>query len=397
MRLTDTKVRTTKPRQKPYKIADGGGLYLLVQPTGSKLWRLKYRVDGKEKKLAFGRYPEVSLKQARQRREDARELIACGTDPSEARRAAATEQARLNQRNFAALIELYLDKQRTEGRSASTVTKNEWLLNMAAADFGQSPVSEIKAPRILETLKRVEARGTLETANRLRSIIGTVLRYGMALGWLDADPTPGLRGAITRPVKRHRAAITDSKKFGGLLRAIDEFDGQRTTQIALRLLALLYPRPGELRNATWAEFDLDSKLWSISAERMKMRRLHRVPLPKAAVEQLEELKAITGNHEFILPSLRSWRRPMSDNTLNAALRRMGFSKEEMTAHGFRASFSTMANESGLWHPDAIERALAHVDDNEVRKAYNRAEHWGERVQMAEWWAEKLQCMREATS
>lgn len=394
MPLTDRQITSAKPKDNPYKLADGGGLYLYVTTKGSKLWRMKYRLGGKEKVLSFGPYPAKTLKSARTDRDTAKEHLAEGRDPAEVKKAKNAEHARLNDCNFAALVSLYIDKQRAEGRSASTVKKNEWLLNMAVADFGSTPVSEIKAPLILRTLKRIDARGTFETANRLRSVIGTVLRYGMAMGWIDADPTPGLRGAITRPPKRHRAAITDPNRFGALLRSIESFEGQKTTQIALLLLALLYPRPGELRSATWSEFDLDVEVWSIPAERMKMRRPHRVPLPGAAIALLRDLHAITGNHEYILPSLRSWKRPMSDNTFNAALRRMGYTKDEVTAHGFRATFSTLANESNLWNPDAIERALAHVDGNDVRRAYDRSEHWEERVKMANWWAETVHNLKE---
>ena len=393
MTLTDRQIRAAKPKEKPYKLADGGGLYLQVAVSGSKLWRMKYRYGGKEKLLSFGPYPHRTLQSARRARDEARQHVVEGRDPGEIKKQQSEETNRQTEHNFAKLASLYLDKQRKEGRAASTISKNEWLLAMATNDFGKTPVSEIKASLILSTLKRVEARGTLETANRLRSVIGTVLRYGIALGWLEADPTPGLKGAISRPPRKHRAAITDPERFGALLCAIDQFEGQRNTQIALQLLALLYPRPGELRLAKWQEFNLDTAVWQVPAERMKMRRPHRVPLPYDAVALLKQLQALSGNYEYILPSLRTWKRPMSDNTLNAALRRMGYSKEEMTAHGFRATFSTLASESQLWHPDAIERALAHVEANDIRRAYDRSEHWEERVRMAEWWAGELTRMR----
>lgn len=292
------------------------------------------------------------------------------------------------------LARAYLDKLSREGRAASTLAKTEWLLDMALPDLGEAPVMDINAPQILAVLQKIEARGTYETAHRLRSLMGTVMRFGMALGVLDADPTPALKGALVRPTAKPRAAITDKAKFGNLLRAIHGFDGQITTRIALQLLALLYPRPGELRLATWEEFDLEAGIWTVPALRMKMRRPHCVPLPKSAVELLEKLRSITGNGELAFPSIRSHKRAMSDNTLNAALRRMGYASNEMTAHGFRATFSTLANESGLWNPDAIERALAHIESNEVRRAYARGEHWEERVRMADWWADELQTYRE---
>lgn len=216
--------------------------------------------------------------------------------------------------------------------------------------------------------------------------IGGVFRYAVANGYADTDPTYALQGALIRPTVTPRAAITDPNALGGLMRAIDAFHGQTTTKIALQLLAILAQRPGELRNAHWSEFDLDAAIWSIPAERMKMRRSHKVPLPAQALALLHELRPLTGSGSFVFPSLVSTARPMSENTLNTALRRMGISADEMTSHGFRATFSTLANESGLWHPDAIERALAHVEGNAVRRAYARGEHWEERIRLADWWA-----------
>jgi integrase len=246
---------------------------------------------------------------------------------------------------------------------------------------------------ILDCLRRVEAKGNYETARRLRSKIGAVFRYAVANGAAETDPTYALRGALTTPTVTPRAAILDPVELGGLLRAIDVFHGQVTTRLALQLLAILVQRPGELRRATWAEFDIEGRVWTIPQDRMKMRRPHRVPLPNQAIVLLEALRALTGSGTYLFPSLRSWQRPMSENTLNAALRRIGYSGDEMTAHGFRASFSTLANESGLWNPDAIERALAHVEGNAVRRAYARGEHWEERVRLADWWAGFLDGVR----
>ncbi|MEL7029548.1 MAG: integrase arm-type DNA-binding domain-containing protein, partial [Pseudomonadota bacterium] len=389
MPLTDAQIRTAKPGEKPYKLADGGGLYLYVTAKGSKLWRMKYRFAGRENVLSFGPYPDRTLQSARRERDTARQHLVEGRDPSAVKRKLAAEATRQTSQSFGALVKDYMEKQRREGRADATMKKNPGLLQMAIEDFGSTAVSEIKAPLILKTLRRVEARGKLATAHRLRSVIGSVLRYGIALGWLDADPTPGLKGALIRPTTNSRAAITDPVELGGLLRAIDDFTGQRTTQIALQLLALLYPRPGELRLAEWSEFNLEDRIWTIPAERTKMRRRHRAPLPVTACDLLSELFEITGQYHLVFPSLRSWKTPMSENTLNAALRRMGYSKTEMTAHGFRATFSTVANESGLWRPDVIERALAHVVEDDVRRAYDRSEHWEERVRMAEWWDSQL--------
>ncbi|MEM9840197.1 MAG: integrase arm-type DNA-binding domain-containing protein [Pseudomonadota bacterium] len=393
MPLTDVQVRAAKPREKPFKLADGDGLYLPVQPNGSKLWRMKYRVGGKEKKLAFGKYGDVPLKAARAMRDEARALLALGDDPAEAKKAEAALKKATEEHTFAALTDAYLAKKERDGIKLVTIRKNRWLLDMAVADFGNVPAREVKAPMILKTPQREEARGNLENAKRLKTVIGSVLRFGMALGWLDADPTPGLRGAIATRKTRSHAAITDPVKLGHLLQAIDSYDGQPTTKIALKLMALLFPRPGELRQARWREFDLEAAVWTVPEGRMKMGRPHRAPLSGEAVALLRELRAFTGNGELVLPALTSNVRPMSENTLNQALRRMGFGPDEHTSHGFRATFSTLANECGLWHPDTIERALAHAEKNAVRAAYARAEFWDERVKMANWWAEEIRGLR----
>jgi len=386
MALSDVKIRNLKPQSKPYKVADFDGLFVVVNPKGSKLWRFKYRLDGKEKLLSIGAYPEVTLQQARKVRDAARADVAAGIDPSETKQEEKRTRRESQGHSFEKVGAAFLDKQEKEGKSTATLSKTEYHLKLANRDFGRKPIAEITASMILRCLRKVEAKGNYETAHRLRSRIGSVFRYAVASGIADTDPTYALRDALIRPTVTHRAAITDPKALGALLVAIDNFDGQVTTRIALKLLALLAQRPGELRHTKWEEFDFIDAVWSIPAEKMKMRKPHNVPLPAQALALLEELRPITGQCEFLFPSLRSWRRPMSENTLNAALRRMGYSGDEMTAHGFRASFSTLANESGLWNPDAIERALAHVEKNEVRRAYARGEHWEERVRLADWWA-----------
>lgn len=247
---------------------------------------------------------------------------------------------------------------------------------------------------ILACLRRVEAKGNYETARRLRAKIGGIFRYAVANGVAQTDPTYALQDALIRPTVTPRAAITDPVALGGLLRAIDVFHGQVTTRIGLQLMVLLVQRPGELRHAKWGEFDLTAGTWTIPETRMKMRRPHRVPVPAEAAALIEELHALTGHSDYLFPSLRSVQRPMSENTLNAALRRIGYTKEEMTSHGFRATFSTLANESGLWNPDAIERQLAHIEGNAVRRAYARGEHWEERVRMMDWWAGYLEGLRD---
>lgn len=392
MPLSDTAIRNLKPREKPYKVADFDGLFVLVKPSGSRLWQFKYRIGGKEKLLSIGPYPETSLAQARAKRDAARSMVANGVDPSEAKQEQKRRSQVQDRVTFAAQAREYLDKIRREGRADMTMRKLEWLLGMAIDDLGERPIAEISAPEVLRCLRKVEARGTHETARRLRSTMGTVFRFAVASGIATTDPTYALRDALVRPKATPRAAIVEPVELGKLLRAIAGYNGQAVTKIALELLALLVPRPGELRQARWSEFDLAAAVWSVPAERMKMRRPHRVPLPDRALTLLKDLKALTGHTEFVLPSLVSVKRVMSENTLNTALRRMGYGAEEMTAHGFRATFSTLANESGLWNPDAIERALAHVEANDVRRAYARGEHWEERVRMAAWWADKLEAL-----
>ena len=252
---------------------------------------------------------------------------------------------------------------------------------------------EITASDVLNVLRQVEAGGRHETAHKVRGTIGAVFRYAIATARAEVDPTGALRGALTRPTTKPHAAITDHRGYAELLRAVWGYEGSIETLGALKLMALIYPRPGELRQAAWAEFDLETEVWTVPASRMKMRRSHRVPLPAQAISVLTELQRSAGRSELVFPSIRSASRCMSENTLNAALRRLGYTTDQMTAHGFRASFSTMANESGLWHPDAIERALAHVEENDVRRAYARGEHWDERVRMATWWANQCDAMR----
>jgi integrase len=386
MPLTDTQIRSLKPKDKPYKVADFQGLYVTVAPSGSRLWHMKYRIDGREKRLSFGAYPAISLAQARKLRDEARARLAAGEDPGEVKKEDKRQKLLVQKATFAKLAEAYKAKAEKEGRADATKTKTEWLLGMAIDAFGNKPIAEVTSPMVLACLRKVEAKGNHETAKRLRAKIGAVFRYAIASGVVEHDPTFALRDALIRPKVKSRSAITDPKELGGLLRSIDGFQGQITTRIALRLLAILAQRPGELRQATWAEFDLEKAIWMIPAERMKMRMPHSVPLPAQALALLKNLKRITGNGVFLFPSLRSVFRPMSENTLNGALRRLGYGGDEMTAHGFRATFSTLANESSLWNPDAIERALAHVDGNKIRRIYARGEFWEERVRLAGWWA-----------
>jgi len=391
--LTDTAIRHTPARERSYKISDSGGLFLLVNPIGSRLWRFKYRYDGREKLLSFGPYPVTSLRRARVKRDEAKALLLDGRDPGEVKRTARRAAERQRTNTFGQIGDEYQDKLRKEGRAHRTLEKVRWLLDFTKQRIADRPITEIDAPEILSVLREIESTGRYETARRLRSTIGSIFRYAIATGRANADPTYALQGALIRPQVTSRAAILDRQELGRLLLAIDGFQGQPTTKIGLQLLALLAPRPGEMRHATWAEFDLDEQTWRIPAERTKMRRPHRVPLPKQAITCLTELARFTGTGNLLFPSVRTTKKPISENTLNVALRRLGFGKDQVTSHGFRASFSTLANESGLWNSDAIERALGHIESNDVRRAYLRGEHWEERVRMATWWANELGTFR----
>lgn len=386
MALSDVKCRNIRPASKLQKLSDGGGLQLWVQPSGTKLWRLAYRFDGKQKLLSLGSYPVISLADARQARDEAKRLLTASADPAQQRK---FQKASSPKDTFRSISYEYVDKLKKEGRADRTISKVKWLLDFAYPTIGDKCIREIDTATILTALRRVEVRGRYESARRLRSTIGTVFRFAIATARAEADPTIALRGALISPTVTPRAAITDPKALGGLLRAVDAFDGQPTTRAALKLMAMLFPRPGELRAAEWEEFEFESSVWIIPEARMKMRRPHRVPLSRQAVSVLTSLKEISGGGSLLFPGVRSVSRPISDNTLNAALRRMGYGKEEATAHGFRATASTLLNESGKWHPDAIERQLAHIENNDVRRAYARAEHWEERMKMMQWWADYL--------
>ncbi len=393
MALTDLAIKRALPGAKIMKLSDGGGLQLWITPDGAKRWRIAYRFGGAQKTLAIGVYPDVGLKDARDARDGARQTLARGQDPSQVKKDAKAAQADAGANTFAAIADELAEKKRRDKKAAGTLRKFEWFMSFAFPALGSRPIGEISARDVLAVLKDVEARGTHETARKLRTAIGDVFRFAIATARAENDPTIALRGALVTPTVTPRAAIVAPKAFGGLLRAIEDYQGAPETCVALELLALTFVRPGELRAAEWAEFDLEGGVWEIPAGRMKMRKPHRVPLAPRAVAILQELRNLTGQGKFLFPSVRSAARCMSENTLNAALRRMGFKNEDMTSHGFRASASSLLNESGLWNPDAIERQLAHVDGDSVRRAYARAEFWDERVKMMAWWADRCEELR----
>lgn len=390
MPLTDTKLRNLKPREKPYKVTDGEGLYVYVTPKGSKLWRYRYRFGSVEKLLSFGAYPVVSLQRAREKRFEAKKLLADGIDPRAKEKADKAEHEAVTEHTFEKIAQELMEKLRFEGKAEVTLKKKQWLLDMAFADFGQMPIRDISPALILATLRKVEARGIYETAKRLRSTIGQVFRYAVATARVGADPTYSLRGALIAPKVSHMAAIINQADFGRLVKAIWQYeDGAPSTRAALKLMVLLYPRPGELRLSDWEEFDLENGTWTIPATRAKMRKQHVKPLSGMSLEVLSQLKFETGSNHRVFPSAIARDKPISENTMNQALRRMGFEKDEHTSHGFRASASSLLNESGLWNEDAIEAELAHMGADQVRRAYHRATYWDERVRMTAWWADQV--------
>lgn len=395
MPLSDAAIRAAKPKQSGrLTLSDGGGLQLWVTATGSKLWNFAYRFGGKQTRVALGAWPSVRLKDARQLREEAKALLARGIDPGEQRKQDKVREVAERNNTFDAIANELIEKKRREGKAEKTLRKNKWALGFASQSIGSRPIASITAPEVLAALRKVEARGHYETAVRLRALVGQVFRYGIAIGRCENDPTFALRGALTAPITKHRPAIIDPIAFGGLLRSIEGYAGDPTTRLALQLLTLTFVRPGELRNAEWFEFDLSAGVWAIPAGRMKMRRPHRVPLSPQAVSLLQELHAISGRLRLLFPGLRSVERPISENTLNGALRRLGYSQDQMTAHGFRAAASSMLNESRKWSGDAIERQLAHADPDEVRRAYARADFWPERIEMMKWWADHVDKLRQ---
>ncbi|RED17711.1 tyrosine-type recombinase/integrase [Parasphingopyxis lamellibrachiae] len=397
MALTDTKIRNAKHGAKPIKLFDERGLFLLLQPSGGKLWRLKYRILGKEKKLSLGIYPDVTLKVARQRRDEARTLLANGTDPATVKLDQEKAARALAANTFKVVADEYIEKSALEGRAAVTIKKTRWLLSLMETDLGYRPISEITPADLLATLQKVEAKGHLETARRMRSLAGRIFRYGVATSRATADPSALIRGALVAPKVKHHSALIEPQAVGELLRAIDGYAGQPLTCLALKLTPHLFVRPGELRRAEWSEFDLQKAIWTIPAEKMKMRNPHVVPLSGQVLELLESAKAISAGQRYVFSSLYPGNRPMSENTINAALRRLGYTGKEMTAHGFRSTASTLLNESGKFNPDAIERALAHKEGNATRAAYHRGQHWKERVEMAQWWSDHLDTLRDGAT
>lgn len=401
MALTENKLRTLKPKDKSYKVADQRGLYIEVTPSGGKLWRFRYRIGNVEKKLAIGPYPEINLKQARNAADAARHSVAEGGDPAFEKRKKKIRDEFLSAQTFEAVAREYIEQMMVKnGLAQATLVKANYFLEQLSPSIGNRPIHDIEPFEVLAPLKRLEATGKHETAKKCRSFAGRVFRYGVATTRCKSDPTALLKGALVTPRAQHYAAILEPKELGGLLRAIDDYTGHLVTKYALQIAPHVFVRPGELRHAEWHEIDLEDGVWKIPAGKMKARRPHAVPLSKQVVGYLTELATMLGTEGYVFPSARSGKRPMSENTLNAAFRRMGYSKEELTAHGLRATASTFLNESGLWNPDAIECALAvgrPKPGYQWRGQGRREPQWGERVRMAQWWSDYLDLARAGRS
>ncbi|WP_446001564.1 tyrosine-type recombinase/integrase [Stenotrophomonas maltophilia] len=394
--LTDTAIRKAKPGPKPTKLRDGGGLYVQLNPDGSRWWRWDYRrpVTGKRNTLSLGTYPEVSLADARGRQAEARRLLASGIDPGEHRKAAKVAGVEKAANSFEVVTREWLGKQKwVESYRCKVVA---WMDNDVFPWIGGRPVAELAAPDFLRVARRIEERGAIESAHRIMQNCGQVMRYAVATGRTDRNPVADLRGALAPPMERHHAAITDPRELGGLLRAIDGYAGDASTRATLRLAPLVFVRPGELRHAEWSEIDFDAGEWNIPAHKMKMREPHLVPLSSQAVAILRDLQPLTGHRQYVFPGGRSPKRPLSDNALTAALRRMGFDKETMTAHGFRATARTLLDEVLGWRPDLIEHQLAHAVRDPNGRAYNRTSHLPERRKMMQAWADYLDALRADT-
>ncbi len=397
MPLSDTAIRNSKAIEKPIKLTDGGGLYLLVNPNGSKWWRFDYRILNKRKTISMGTYPDTSLKDAREKRDEARKRVAAGIDPGEHRKAAKAIRHENASNSFEVVAREWHSKQ---SKTWALSHSEKIMLRMQKDLFpwlGRRPISEITATEFLSCLRRVESRGAVESSHRILQNCGQIMRYAIATGRADRNPAADLRGAL-EPVKATpMAAITDPALVGQLLRAIDGYQGDLVTKCALRLAPLVFVRPGELRQAEWNEFDFGSKLWSIPANRMKMAEAHLVPLSTQSISILLEIQALTGQGKYVFPGARSSKRPMSNNAVLAALRRMGFGKDEMSGHGFRAMARTILDEVLNFRPDFIEHQLAHAVRDPNGRAYNRTTHLPERHKMMQKWADYLEELKQSVS
>jgi integrase len=394
MPLTEIAIKALKARDKSYSVADSKGLCLQITPSGSKLWRYRYRYLGKARVLALGEHPAVSLADARDKRDEARLQLRNDIDPGALRQQTKLIATLGSGNTFGAIAEEFIEKKFCkEGRADQTVTKTRWQLTKFKS-IAKRPIAEIKPQEILAALLPLQNAGHHETAKRCRAFASRVFRYAVATGRAENDPALLLSEAMVTPTVSHHAALLDPADVGRLLRDIDGYAGSIITRLALQLAPHLLARPGELRQARWEEFDLDAGIWRMTAHRMKARRAHAVPLSSQVLAYLAELAALTGPEGYLFPANGKPNVPMSENTMNQGLKRLGYTSAEVTPHGLRTTGSTLLNESGKWHPDAIERALAHGDSDVVRGIYNRGQYWEERVRMMQWWSDYLDQLRK---
>jgi integrase len=393
--LTDTQVKNAKPKDKVYTLADGGGMYLEVAPTGSKIWRMAFRQEnGKTNRLTFGPYPEVSLLKAREKRSTAREHLVDGVDPAKLKREEKHAKLVAASNTFESVARTWLEKTSVTRAATTQVKLTNWLEHDVYPYIGSMPISAIKAKDVLATVQKMEARGAIESAHKVKQLCGQVFRFGVANGLVERDVTTDLKGALSAVPEAHYAAITEPKEAGALMRSIFAYTGHPYAVAALKLSPLVFVRPGELRSAEWSEIDLDAAEWRIPGTKMKMQRDHLVPLSKQAVELLRSVHAMSGHGKYVFPSIRTGERCMSENTINAALRSMGYDKATMTAHGFRAMARTIMDEVLGERVDLIEHQLAHAVKDPNGRAYNRTAHLPARREMMQRWADYLDMLRQ---
>ena len=389
-KLTEAAIKKAKPKSKSYKLSDGEGMYLEVMSSGAKYWRLKYRFGGKEKRLALGVYPRVGLAEAREKRRIAKEYLGTGVDPSELKKQNKHSEQIAASNTFDAIAKEFIEKRKIEGAADSTLSKLNWILGRKLCPYiGSTPANELTPARLLEAIRKIEADGLHETANRARRMAGQVMRYAVATGRADRDISQDLLGALIVPKVKHRAAITDPKEFGILLCAVDEYNGTPEVKAALQITTLLFQRPGEIRHMEWEEIDWEAERWEIPAKKMKMRESHVVPLSRQVINILRELESLTGFGRYVFPSARRGDRPLSENGVRTALRTLGYTNEQVTAHGFRATARTLLDEVLNFRVDFIEQQLAHAVKDSNGRAYNRTKYLDERKKMMQAWADYL--------
>ena len=389
-KLTELSVKKAAPKDKPYKLADGGGLNLQINPNSSKYWRLKYRYTGKEKTLALGVYPEVSLAEARALRDKAKANLKNGVDPSQKRKEQKLRLKHQAEDSFKAISEEYVEKRKQEGIKPNTLKKMIWLLKEKLyPGIGSLPMHSISPALLLSCLKEIEKDGKHETANRAKSLAGRILRYAVATGRADRDVSQDLKGSLITPKVKHRAAILDTRMLGNFLLASETYSGTPTVKAALLLTPILFQRPGELRSMEWSEINWEEAIWEIPAEKMKMAIAHTIPLPTQAIAILKSLEPLTGHGKYVFPSTRGASRPLSDNGVRTAIRTMGFSGEEVSPHGFRATARTLLDEKLNYRVDYIEQQLSHAVKDANGRAYNRTKHLEQRREMMQAWADFL--------